>query len=146
MEWAVGWSIAQEGFVQSYCNTIVTPQGGTHEAGFRNALLKGLRNYGELTNNKKAAQITGDDVLNGACTILSVFIPNPQFQGQTKEKLVNSEVSRLVENAIRDHFDQWLSGNKQLADAILNYIIERAEERLSRKAQQEVNRKSPTQR
>ena len=146
VEWAVGWSQDQEGFIQSYCNTIVTPLGGTHEAGFRNALLKGLRNYGEMASNKKTSLITNEDLLVSACAILSVFIHEPQFQGQTKERLTSSEVTRLVENAVRDHFDHWLSGNRQIADVLLNFLISIAEERINRKTQKETNRKSPVQR
>lgn len=146
VEWAIGWSNTQEGFMQSYCNTIVTPQGGTHEAGFKNALLKGLRNYGEMVGNKKTSQIAAEDIFGTACVVLSVFVHDPQFQGQTKEKLVSGEVTKLVDNAVKDHFDHYLSGNRQAADALLAYILERTEERLSQKAQKDVSRKAPTQR
>lgn len=146
VEWAIGWAPGQSGFMQSYCNTIVTPQGGTHETGFKAALLKGLRNYGEMAGNKKAAQITSDDILGNACAILSVFVHEPQFQGQTKEKLGSSEVVKLIENALKDHFDHWLSGNRQASDALLTHIIEKAEERLSQRALKDVSRKAPTQR
>lgn len=144
VEWAVAWSAECEPFIHSYCNTIPTPQGGTHEAGFRAALLKSLRAYGEMTNNKKVSQIIGDDLLSQACVIISAFIKEPQFQGQTKDKLVSVHASKLVENAVRDHFDHWLSGNTQAANALLTFLIECAEERLSRKAKREVNRKSVT--
>lgn len=144
VEWAVAWTAEGEAFSHSYCNTIPTPQGGTHEAGFRSALLKSLRHYGEMTNNKKVSQITGEDILAQACVIVSVFIKDPQFQGQTKEKLVSVNATRLVENAVRDHFDHWLSGNTNAANALLTFLIECAEERLSRKAKREVSRKSVT--
>ena len=144
VEWAIAWSPEQDSFAHSYCNTVPTPNGGTHEAGFKAALLKGLRAYGEMTGNKKAAQITGDDVLSNTCIILSLFIKDPQFQGQTKEKLASSRATKLVENAIRDPFDHWLSGNTQAANTLLSYIIQCTEERLSRKAKKEINRKSFT--
>jgi len=146
VEWAIGWQNKEDGFIQSYCNTIVTPQGGSHETGFKNALLKGIRSYGELVNNKKAALITAEDLLDSACAILSVFISEPQFQGQTKDKLSNPEAVRLVENAVRDHFDIWLGGNRQSADILLTFLINIAEDRLNRRAQKETSRKSPVQR
>ncbi len=146
VEWAIGWALGQSGFMQSYCNTIVTPLGGTHENGFKAALLKGLRSYGDMVGNKKAAQITGDDIMASACAVLSVFVHDPQFQGQTKDKLVSGEVAKLVENALKDHFDHYLSGNRQASDALLAHIIERTEERLSQKALKDVSRKAPTQR
>lgn len=146
IEWAIHWAPTHENTLQSYCNTVVTPQGGTHESGLKTALLKGLKEYGERTNIKKTSQITSDDIASNMVGILSLFIPEPQFQGQTKEKLANKEASKLVENAVKDRFDHWLSGNKQNATALLNYIIEKTEERLSKKQQKEVNRKSATQR
>lgn len=146
VEWAIGWTKEQDGFIHSYCNTIHTPLGGTHETGLRNALVKGLKSYGEMTNNKKASQINGDDIISSGCGILSVFIPSPHFQGQTKDKLVSHETTKLVENALKDHFDHWLAGNKQATELLLNFIIERAEERLNRRQQKDVNRKSMHQR
>lgn len=146
VEWAVHWVLGDEGFGKSFCNTIPTPLGGTHEAGLRSAILKGLKGYGDMVNNKQAQKVTSDDILGGASAILSVFIKNPQFQGQTKEKLVNSGVTKLVENAVRDHFDHWLTGNPQSAGKLLNYCVERAEERLRRKKQKDISRKSVTQR
>jgi topoisomerase-4 subunit B len=143
VEWAVAWTENSDGFSTSYCNTIPTAEGGSHESGFRTALLKGLRSYGELTNNKRAAAITGDDILNGACSVLSIFIKNPQFQGQTKEKLTNPEASRLVENAVRDHFDHWLSGAPDQANLLMGWVIDRAEERLLRKKEKEIKRSTP---
>jgi topoisomerase-4 subunit B len=144
LEWAIAWPVDRDGFLNSYCNTVPTPEGGTHEAGMRNALVKGLKAYAELKNNRKAGQITAEDVLaNIACT-LSVFIREPQFQGQTKEKLASPQATRLVETAIRDHFDHWLSGAPAVADELLAFALLRAEERLRRKQEKEVGRKSAT--
>ncbi|MEX2644192.1 MAG: DNA topoisomerase IV subunit B [Acetobacterales bacterium] len=146
LEWAVTWTDGADGFLNSYCNTIPTPEGGTHEAGLRNVLTKGLRAYGELTSNKRSARITGDDVLAGAAGMLSVFLREPQFQGQTKERLATTDATRLVENAVRDHLDHWLSGDPKMADALLERIVDRAEERLRRKQQKETQRKTATRR
>ncbi|GAB4237513.1 MAG: DNA topoisomerase IV subunit B [Methyloligellaceae bacterium] len=142
VEWAVSWVGGADGFLSSYCNTVPTPDGGTHEAGLRAALTKGLRAYGELTGNRKAAQITADDVLGSAAAMLSVFIREPEFQGQTKDKLATGEASRIVETAVRDAFDHWLAASPNQANRLLEWIIERAEERLRRKREREVNRKS----
>lgn len=146
IEWAIGWSKEKEGFIHSYCNTIHTALGGTHEVGMRNALVKGLKSYGEMVNNKKANQINAEDIINCSCGILSIFIPNPHFQGQTKDKLVSNETTKLIENTLRDHFDHWLSGNKQSSELLLNFIIDISEERLSKKQQKDINRKSIHQR
>ncbi len=147
VEWAVAWPDDDEdGFVNTYCNTVPTPEGGTHEAGFRNALTRGLRAYGDMANNKKAAQITAEDVMVGACIMVSLFMRDPQFQGQTKEKLASPEATRLVENAIKDRFDHWLSGDKASAAALLGKLVDRAEDRLRRRQAKEMNRKTPTKR
>lgn len=147
VEWAVAWPEDEDGFSNSYCNTIPTPEGGSHEMGLRNALTRGLRQYSEMAgNNRRAAQITAEDVLSGASVVLSVFIRDPQFQGQTKEKLATPEATRLVENAIKDHFDHWLSGDPTAAKAILERITERAEERAKRKQAKELSRKTATKR
>ena len=147
VEWAVAWPDDDEdGFVNTYCNTVPTPEGGTHEAGFRNALTRGLRAYGDMANNKKAAQITAEDVMVGACVMVSLFMRDPQFQGQTKEKLASPEATRLVENAIKDRFDHWLSGDKASAAALLGKLVDRAEDRLRRRQAKEMNRKTPTKR
>ncbi|EME70140.1 DNA topoisomerase IV subunit B [Paramagnetospirillum caucaseum] len=147
VEWAVAWpDDDEEGFTNTYCNTVPTPEGGTHEAGFRNALTKGLRSYGEMAGNKKAGQITAEDVMVGACVMVSLFIRDPQFQGQTKEKLASAEATRLVENAVKDHFDHWLSGDKASSGALLTRLIERAEDRARRRQAKEMNRKTPTKR
>jgi len=146
IEWAVDWPVDEETYVSTYCNTIPTPDGGTHESGMRSALTKGLKAYGELANNKKIASAMGEDMLGGAVMVLSLFMRDPQFQGQTKNKLVNVEAARLVENAMRDHFDHYLTGNPDNANKLLNYVVERLEERLRRKADKEVSRKAVTTR
>ncbi|MBI1211572.1 MAG: DNA topoisomerase IV subunit B [Alphaproteobacteria bacterium] len=144
VEWAITWSPAIDSFNNSYCNTIPTPQGGTHDQGLRTALTKALRGYGDLTNNRKAAQITADDVLGSAQAMLSVFIRDPQFQGQTKDRLSNPEAQRLVENTVRDHFDHWLADSPADANRLLGFVIEQSEERLKRRAEKEVSRQSAT--
>ncbi len=145
VEWAVSWPLDKDGFSSSFCNTVPTPLGGSHETGLRAALYKGLREYGEMVGNKKAAQITGDDVYNNSCAILSLFYREPQFQGQTKEKLVSSGVPKLVENAVRDRFDHWLSGNPEVSNMLLDFVISKVEERLRRKSQKDISRKSIVQ-
>ena len=144
IEWAVSWITSEDSsFISSYCNTVPTPQGGTHENGLRNVILKAIKEYcDKIGNNKKIQLITQDDVLSGLCGILSIFIQNPQFQGQTKEKLVNSEVSKIVENAIRDHIDHWLYSNRVQADNLANFFINNAETRLSAKNHKDVSRKT----
>src|SRR5579859_3270027 len=144
VEWAVTWAPARDPFTRSYCNTIPTPAGGTHEQGLRNALTKALRAHGERTNNRKTALITADDVMDAGCAVLSVFIREPEFQGQTKEKLSSSDAQRLVENVVRDHFDHWLAEHPQEADTLLAFVIDQADERLKRKQEREVARKSAT--
>jgi len=143
-EWALAWLTAGEGHQGTYANTIPTPQGGTHEAGLRAALVKGLRAYGELKKEKRAAAIAAEDVFAGMAGLLSVFLRQPQFQGQTKEKLTSPEAARLVEGALRDRFDHWLTGDPATADALLSHMIERAEERARRKAEKDTPRKSAT--
>ena len=144
VEWAVAWTRDGEGFVHSYCNTVPTTEGGTHETGLRAALTKGLRAYGELAGNKRAAVITGDDVLGPASALLSLFIREPQFQGQTKERLSNAKAARLVEAAVRDRFDHWLSATPDMANDLLSWTLERAEERLRKRQEREVSRKQAT--
>ena len=146
LEWALAWLDEGETGISSYCNTVPTPQGGTHEAGFRSALLKGLRNWGEQRGNKKAAAITAEDAISGLAAKLSVFIRDPQFQGQTKEKLTNAEASRLVETAMRDRFDHFLAATPVQSDALLAFAIERAEDRLRRRELKDAPRKSATRR
>ena len=144
VEWAVTWPLDAEGSISSYCNTVPTPDGGTHESGLKSALAKGLRGYGERTKNRQAAQVTGEDVLGSAAAMLSVFIREPSFHGQTKEKLANPEATKQVEGVIRDHFDHWLSAAPQQANALLGFVIDRAEERVRRRKEREVNRKAAT--
>ncbi|SFE94509.1 DNA topoisomerase IV subunit B [Roseivivax sediminis] len=144
VEWAINWTPARDGFLQSYCNTVPTPEGGTHEAGFWAAILKGIRAYGELVNNKKAAQITRDDLITGGCALVSCFIREPEFVGQTKDRLATAEAAKLVEGAVRDHFDNWLASDTKSAGAILDFLVLRAEERLRRRQEKETQRKSAT--
>jgi topoisomerase IV subunit B len=144
VEWAVAWAPQADPFLNSYCNTIPTTQGGTHEQGLRNALTRGLRAHGERANNRKTALIMPDDVMEGACAVLSIFIREPEFQGQTKEKLSSPDAQRLVENAVRDHFDHWLAESPAEADALLGWCIDLAEDRLKRKQEKEVSRKAAT--
>ncbi|MEJ6388908.1 DNA topoisomerase IV subunit B [Gymnodinialimonas ulvae] len=144
VEWAINWTPTRDGFMQSYCNTVPTPEGGTHVGGFFAAVLKGIKAYGELANNKKAANITRDDLANGACALVSCFISEPEFVGQTKDRLATTEAARLVEGAVRDHLDNWLGQNTKEAGAILDFLVLRAEERLRRKQEKETARKSAT--
>jgi topoisomerase-4 subunit B len=143
-EWAIAWPIDECEYFNSYCNTVPTPLGGTHENGMRGAIVKGLKAHGELVSNRQASKLTADDVLGGACVMLSVFINDPQFQGQTKEKLSTIEAQKLVENAIRDHFDHWLSGDPENARALLERVVERADERLRKRTAKETKRASAT--
>ena len=142
-EWAVAWTADMDGFLSSYCNTIPTPDGGTHESGLRSALTKGLKDHAErVGQGKRAAAITSDDVMTGAGCMLSVFIREPEFQGQTKDRLATAEATRIVENAIRDPFDHWLAGNPMQANKLLDFVIERADERVRRRQEKEISRKS----
>ena len=143
-EWALAWFQHDDGFVSSYCNTVPTPDGGTHEAGLRVALLRALKDHAERIGQiKRAASITSDDVMTGAAVMLSVFIREPEFVGQTKDKLATPEASRIVDTAIRDAFDHWLAGNPNNANRLLDFVIERAEDRLRRRAEKDVARKTP---
>ena len=144
VEWAIAWTPQIDPFVHSYCNTIPTLEGGTHEQGLRSGLTRSLRAYGERTGNRKTTLITPDDLMASACAVLSIFIREPEFQGQTKEKLSSPDAQRLVENALRDHFDHFLSDHPQEADALLGTVIDAAEERLKRKQEREVSRKTAT--
>ncbi|MGH7093810.1 MAG: DNA topoisomerase IV subunit B, partial [Stellaceae bacterium] len=145
VEWAVTWPEDEEdGFCHSYCNTIPTPEGGTHETGLRNALTRGIKTYGEMTANRRVAQATGEDVTAGAAMLLSLFLRDPQFQGQTKERLASAEAVRLVEGALRDHFDHWLGADPATTRVLLDRITERAEERQRRRQQREMARKTAT--
>lgn len=148
VEWAVTWSPIgfgdADGFVSSYCNTVSTPDGGTHEAGFRAALVKGLKAYGELSNEKRAGQITAEDVIANAGALISVFIRNPEFQGQTKDRLSSPDAQRLVETLLRDPLDHWLTENPRQANTLLGFVIDRAEDRLRRRKDKEVQRAAAT--
>ena len=146
-EWAITWlGAGEDGFFHSYCNTVPTPSGGTHEAGFRQAITRALRSFGDLAGNRKAAEITADDVFAGTAVMLSVFLRDPQFQGQTKDRLVSADATRQTEQAARDRFEQWLSADAARANFLLDAAIERAEERKRRKKEREVARKSATRR
>ncbi|HBQ36121.1 MAG TPA: DNA topoisomerase IV subunit B [Rhodobacteraceae bacterium] len=144
VEWAINWTPSRDGFINSYCNTVPTREGGTHEAGFWAAILKGIRAYGELVGNKKSASINRDDLSTGGCALVSVFIANPSFVGQTKDRLSNESAQKMVENSVRDHFDNWLAADTKSAGAILDFLVLRAEERLKRRAEKETQRKSAT--
>ncbi len=144
VEWAVAWPLWSDGSTSWYCNTVPTPDGGTHEQGMRAALTKGLRAFGELTGAKKAKDISADDVMTGCEVMLSVFIRDPQFQSQTKDRLTSPEATRLVENAVRDHFDHFLTDNMERGKALLGQVMERMDERLRRKQEREIKRKTAT--
>ena len=146
-EWAITWlDDSEDGFFHSYCNTVPTPSGGTHETGIRQAIVRALRAFGELTGNKKAADISVDDAFANSAGMLSVFMRDPQFQGQTKDRLVSVDATRLTEQAVRDRFDHWLSSDTARATFLLEIAIDRAEERKRRKKEKEVARKSVTRR
>ncbi len=144
VEWAINWTPARDGFIHSYCNTVPTSEGGTHETGFWAAILKGIRAYGERVKNRKADLITRDDMLTGGCALISVFIREPQFVGQTKDRLATEEAAKYVENAVRDHFDTWLAADPKSAGSILDFLVLRAEERLKRREEKETQRKTAT--
>ncbi len=147
VEWAMTWlEDGDAGFISSFCNTISTPQGGTHETGLKTALTRSLRSYAEMVGNRKSAEITTEDVIGSAGIMLSLFMKDPQFQGQTKEKLGSPEASRLVDTAIKDQFDHWLSGDIKTADALLTHVLERSAERQRKKKQTETARASATKR
>lgn len=146
VEWAISWPTNHDGFCNSYCNTVPTPNGGSHESGMRSAITKGLKSYGEMVGNKKAAQITAEDALHETGLVLSVFIRDPQFQGQTKDKLATPSAARLVEQAVKDRFDLWLASDTAAATRLLEHVIEKAESRIKRRQIKETKRKSATQR
>jgi topoisomerase-4 subunit B len=143
VEWAVAW-FAGDGFTRSYCNTIPTPEGGSHEAGLRSVLLRGFKSYADLIGNKRAAVITSDDIMTSCGAMLSVFIREPEFVGQTKDRLASSEAIRIVDNAVRDAFDHWLAASPAQATQLLDWVVDRAEERLRRRKEKEVFRKTAT--
>jgi topoisomerase-4 subunit B len=143
VQWATAWTADADGFLQSYCNTIPTPDGGTHESGLRTALLRGLKDHAARTGQEKSAKdVTSEDVMTGAGCMLSVYIREPEFQGQTKDRLATASAQKIVEQAIKDPFDHWLSGNPLQATKLLDFVIERAEERLRRRQEKDIARKS----
>jgi len=143
VEWAIAWTADADGFLQSYCNTIPTPDGGTHESGLRTALLRGLKDHAaRVGQEKRAAAVTSEDVMVGSGCMLSVFIREPEFQGQTKDRLATAAAQKIVENAIKDPFDHWLSGNPTQANKLLDFVIDRAEDRLRRRQEKDIARKS----
>ena len=144
VEWAVAWPVWGDGDASYYCNTIPTPDGGTHEQGLRTALTRGVRAFAELTGQKKAKDIQAEDVLTGAEIMLSVFIRDPQFQSQTKDRLTSPDAARLVETAVRDHFDHFLADHMERGRALLGFVLERMDERLQRRAEREIKRKTAT--
>jgi len=144
VEWAINWTPSRDGFIQSYTNTVPTPEGGTHESGFWTAILKGVKAYGDLVKNRKAELITRDDMMTGGCALISIFIREPQFVGQTKDRLATEEAAKYVEGAVRDHFDNWLASDTKSAGAILDFLVLRAEERLKRRQEKETARKTAT--
>ena len=145
VEWAISWLMDNgRPFFSSFCNTVATPEGGSHENGLRTALLRGLKSYGDLTKVKRANQLTTDDVFSHACGILSIFISEPQFQGQTKERLNTPEAAKLVESTVKDHFEHWLTNDPELADRLLDFSLENMENRLSKRKQREIKRQSAT--
>ncbi len=146
VEWAIHWSQMVDGAISSYCNTINTPQGGTHEIGLRQALTRAIRAHGEMIGAKKAAQITAEDVMVNARAMISVFLREPEFQGQTKEKLSTADASRLVEGSLRDRFDNWLAADPKRAETVIDFCIARADDRMRRRAEKETQRKSATKR
>jgi topoisomerase-4 subunit B len=146
VDWAICWPEDQDGFLNSYCNTVPTPEGGTHEAGFRSSFGKALKAYGEMAGIKKVSTLTAEDVVGGACGMLSVFVSEPQFQGQTKERLSSASATKLVEGILKDHFEHWLSGDTEVAAQILELALSRADVRQRRKQEKDLVRKSATKR
>ena len=146
VEWAVNWATTRDGFTKSYCNTVPTSDGGTHETGFWAAILKGVRAYGEFVSNKRTSQINREDLQSSGCALVSCFIEEPEFAGQTKDRLANAAAQRLVENSVRDHFDNWLAADPRQSDAIIEHLVTQSEMRLRRKAEKETMRKSATKR
>ncbi len=144
VEWAITWPADEEGETHYYCNTIPTPEGGTHEAGLRGGILRAFKGYADLVGNRKGGALTAEDALGGAVIFLSLFIREPQFQGQTKDKLASTEAQRLVETTLRDHFEHWLTGHPERARTLLERVVERAEERMRRRMEKEQSRKTAT--
>ena len=144
VEWAIAWPEDEEALTHTYCNTVPTPQGGTHEQGFRTGLSRAIKGFADMAGAKRAQAITADDIVGGAAMLVSVFIRDPQFQGQTKEKLATAEAARLVEAAVKDHFDHWLSADPQAASGLIERLTARAEERIRRRQARDLARKTAT--
>jgi topoisomerase-4 subunit B len=143
LEWAIAWLTEDDGFLHSYCNTIPTADGGTHEAGLRTALLRGLKEHAErIGQAKRAAALTSEDVMGSCAALISVFLRDPEFQGQNKGRLMSQEAARIVETTLRDAFDHWLAASPSAALKLLDFTVERAEERLRRRAEKDVARKN----
>jgi len=141
-EWAINWSLSNKTFLNSYCNTVPTPHGGTHELGLKNGILKAIKSHAERMGNKVGQKITSDDLGKNLIGAISVFIPDPKFQGQTKDKLSNKSIQRVIENIIKDRFENALSNSPQQSETLLNFICEITEERLKRKQTKETSRKN----
>ena len=141
-EWAINWSLGNNTFLNSYCNTVPTPQGGTHELGLKGGLLKAIKSHGERTGDKVAQKINSDDLSKNLIGAISVFLPDPKFQGQTKDKLSNKSIQKVIENAIKDRFETLLSNSPQQTESLLKYLYSITEERLKRKQDKETSRKS----
>ena len=142
VEWAVNWTINSDGFLKSFCNTVPTPEGGTHEMGLKNGLLKALKSHSERIGNKRGSSINSEDLSKSMVCVISLFIPDPKFQGQTKDKLSNTSAQKFIENIIKDRFENWLSNSPQQAEKLLEWIISFTEERLRRKKEKETSRKT----
>ena len=152
VEWALTFltdengAASDDGFFASYCNTIATIDGGTHESGFKSAITRGIKSYGDKVNNKSAASIISDDVFDSVAAIVSVFYKTPQFLGQTKEKLSNPEIARFTENALRDPWEIFLASDPKTANAVLDFVVNLANARIKTKQVKEIARKTPTKR
>ena len=142
VEWAVNWTINSDGFLKSFCNTVPTPEGGTHEMGLKNGLLKALKSHSERIGNKRGSSINSEDLSKSMVCVISLFIPDPKFQGQTKDKLSNTSAQKFIENIIKDRFENWLSNSPQQAEKLLEWIISFTEDRLRRKKEKETSRKT----
>ena len=142
INWVCNWSLNHTQFFRSYCNLIHTSDGGTHETGFWNAILKGVKSYGELVGNKKVAQIIKEDISSHLCGIVSLFISNPTFSRQTKDKLTTQEVIKAVENSIKGLFENWLTNDPKNSNQLIESFIAKSDERLRKKNEKETLRKS----
>ncbi len=148
MELTLQWTESTDEHVRSYVNGIPTGSGGTHENGFRSGLNKAVRNYIDTHNlTPRGVKITHEDIREGLVAIVSVFVAEPQFQGQTKDRLNNPEVQPVVESAVRPLLEQWMNENRSIADAVIARIIAAARARAaSRAASEAVSRKGGSKR